>query len=114
MDDQTIQEQIQDWVEDYPDGYLQKSFSKIAAEIGCSVSSVDRYLVYIIAERDDCFPSEVVEKRVEAGFKRGPRKISERDKADIEKYHKQGLEPRDIAYIVGVSPVSVKKYLSKK
>lgn len=107
----SVKEKIRDWVKRNPHGYLQNSYKQIASQIGVAPGSVDKYLVDIIAERDNCLPSEVMEKRVAAGYKRSPRRISDQTRAEIRQLHNEGHEVVDIRYITGYSLYIIKKVI---
>lgn len=112
----SVKQKIQKWVDENPDGYLKKSFKEIADEADVSYTSVQNHLLTIIADRDGILPSEIIQKRKDAGLKQSPRalELSKAEIADIDKYDAEGMDPRDIAYIVGVSLFSVRKHLNKK
>ena len=103
--------QIEAWVEANPNGYLEKSMAEICKEMGLSATLVDWHLHEIIADRDNCLPSEALAKRKEAGFRVG-QGISTEAIAEIRRLHyEEGLSQRDIVYITKISPPTVKKYL---
>jgi len=104
-------QKVEEWVNQNPDGYLKHSLYEIAKRIGVSVPSVDRHLMEIIAARDECLPSEVIERRRQAGFRRSPKKMVESDVNDIRRYHDEGLEIRDIVFITGYSIQTVRKHI---
>ena len=111
-----VRQKIEKWVDENPDGHLKKSYDQIANEAGVSYTSAYRYLLEIIADRDGCLPSDVMKAREDAGLKQSPRamKLSEHEIAEVDKLDAEGMEPRDIAYIVGVGLPAVRKHLSKK
>ena len=104
----SVKEKIQDWVKRNPHGYLQNSYQQMADQIGVSPRSVHRHLIDIISERDNCLPSEVMEKRVAAGYKRSPRRISDETQAEILQLHTEGHESVDIRYVTGYSLYIIK------
>ena len=101
---------IKAWVEANPDGYLQKSFKQIAIETETSTTSVDWHLPEIIADRDGILPSEVMAKRIKAGFR--PRELSIETVAEMRRLHEEeGMSKRDIAYVLKIDIITVRKYL---
>lgn len=107
-------ERILDWVAKNPNGYREMTLDNIAKEAGVSKGSVVGHLFAIIADRDGCLPSEVAKRRAEAGFKQSPRRLSEQDIADIQRYYfDEGMWIRDIIYIMKVSEATVRKYLKE-
>ena len=114
MSEKIAQEKIEKWVEKSPNGYLKGSFAQIAKEIGVSSTSVGNHLERIIAKRDGVLPSEVTTRREKAGFRRSPKKLSPEDVAEIHRlHHKEGKKPKDIAYILGCSEKTVRKYIKE-
>ncbi len=59
---------VVEWLETNPEKWMTQSFKSISDEAGVSVSSIDRYLPELIAERDGILPSQVIQKRREAGM----------------------------------------------
>ena len=110
----TVKEKLQKWIEKNPNGYLEKSYETIGKEIGASNASVCRNLPKLIAERDACLPSKVIEKREANGFKYGKsRQLSTENINEIQhlsKFH----SPHDIAYIMELDIRTVKKYLEER
>ena len=108
-------EKLEKWVEENPDGYLEKSFERIAKEIGISASTVAKQLLKIIAKRDGILPSQVRFKRREAGFKRksaGDTLLSDEQIAKIMELWNLKYDLDDIVYIVKIDRQTVEKYLS--
>ena len=108
----SVRAKIEAWVSEKPDGYLSKTLEQMAEEVGVSKVSIWRYLPEIIAERDGCLPSEVIAKRVSAGFYRGMgHKLNQDEIEKIKKYANKGIPVRDIAYLLKRCPETIKKYL---
>lgn len=108
---QSAKEKVAGWLEKNPDGWLNKSFTSIGKEIDVSATSVDRFLPELIAERDGILPSQVMQKRQEAGFTY-PRK----SKVDSQKIREivennPGAPIRDLVYLAKCSPNTIKKVL---
>ena len=104
---------IENWVRENPNGYLEKTFKAIADEIGIGAGSVHRYLYQVIAQRDNCLPSDVKKRREQAGFKQTPKKLTQEEIDIIRQYRDadEQMPISDIAYITGHSEVTVRKYL---
>ena len=109
----SVREKIEAWVSENPDDYLQKTLKQMAKEIGVSAGSVDRYLPEIIAERDGCMPSDVIDRRKSEGYnRRGPR-LTPNEIEKIHEYAYVGMPSRDIAYMLGRGPKTIEKYMIK-
>ena len=108
-----VRSKIEQWVDENPDGYLQKNLAEIAHEVGVATGSLDRHLYNIIADRDGCLPSEVIAKRAEAGFKRNPTKFSAEEHQKIIDLHNEDMEVCDIAYLTGKSRITVQKHINE-
>lgn len=109
-------EKLAKWVEENPNGYLEKGFRKIAAEADVSHPTVAKNLLKIIADRDGLIVSQVRFKREQAGFSftvKGDEKLSDEKIKKIWELFDQKHDIDDIAYIVDVDERTVKKYLSK-
>ena len=107
---ENARERIEAWVEANPDGYLQKSLQQVAIETGTSITSVDWHLPEIIADRDGILPSEVMARRVKAGFR--PRGLSIETVTEMRRlYDEEGMSKRDIAYLLKINIITVRKYL---
>lgn len=107
---------LEKWVEENPNGYLEKGFKKIADEIGISPSTVAKNLLKIIAERDGVLVSDVRLEREQAGLSfnaKGDVKISDEQIKKIRELFDQKYDVHDIAYLVNLDERTVKKYLSK-
>lgn len=103
-------EKIEAWVEANPDGYFQKSLQQIVIETGTSMTSVDWHLPGIIANRDGILPSEVMAKRIKAGFR--PRELSIETVTEMRRlYEEEGMSKLDIAYLLKINIITVRKYL---
>lgn len=106
-----VKDKLSRWLEENPDGWLRESYKSIAEAAGVSATSVDRYLIELIADRDGIMPSEVLRQREEAGLR-----FLGRAKADQEKIRKvieenPGAHYRDIAYLAKCNPKTVKRIL---
>lgn len=109
-------EKLKKWVEENPDGYLEKGFRKIADEIGISHSTVSRNILKIIAERDGILVSQVRFKRQQAGLTftaAGDTKLSDDQIKKIRELWDMKYDISDIAYIVKVDERTVKNYITK-
>ncbi len=105
----STKEKVAEWLENNPDGWLTQSFEAIRKEIGISAASVDRYLPELIAEREGLLPSQVMQKRQEAGIT-FPRK----SKIDLQKVREviennPDAPVRDLVYLAKCSPNTIKK-----
>ncbi len=107
---QSAKEKVAEWLQNNPDEWLTQSFESISKEIGdVSAASVDRYLPELIADRDDILPSQVMQKRQEAGLTY-PRK----SKIDFQKVREiiennPDAPIRDLVYLAKCSPNTIKK-----
>ena len=107
---ENARQKIEAWVEANPDGYLQKSFQQIVFETGTSMTSVDWHLPGIIANRDGIRPSEVMAKRIKAGFR--SRELSIETVTEMRRlYDEEGMSKLDIAYLLKINILTVRKYL---
>ena len=108
---QSAKDKVAEWLEKNSDRWLTLSFQSISDEVGVSAASVDRYLPELIAERDNILPSEVMQKRQEAGFTY-PRK----SKIDLQKVREiiennPGAPLRDLVYLAKCSPKTIQQVL---
>jgi len=106
---QSAKVKVAEWLENNPDGWLTQSFESIGKEIGLSAASVDRYLPELIAEQEGILPSQVMQKRQEAGLI-FPRK----SKVDFQKVREiiennPDAPLRDLVYLAKCSPNTIKK-----
>ena len=107
---QSAKEKVAEWLQNNPDGWLTQSFESISKEIGnVSAASVDRYLPELIADRDDILPSQVIQKRQEAGMT-----YPRRSKIDFQKVREiiennTDAPLRDLVYLAKCSPNTIKK-----
>ncbi len=104
-------EKLQKYINENPNAYLEKSYETIANEIGTSPISVWRHLPNLIAQRDGCLPSEIVEKRKQQGFDFGQNTKLKPEKIEEIKELSKTLEPIDIAYKLDIDIRTVKAYL---
>lgn len=107
-------DKLKQWVAENPNGYLEMTLNEIAMSAGISKGSVVGHLYDIIADRDDCLPSDVQKRRDKAGFKQSPRGLSQAKIADIRRYYfDEGMAVKDIRYILKVSESTIRKYLQE-
>ena len=103
-------EKIAEWLKNNPDGWLMQSFTSISEEIdGVSATSVDRYLPELIADRDDILPSQVMQKRQEAGMT-----YPGKSRVDFQKVREiiennPDAPVRDLVYLAKCGPSTIKK-----
>ena len=109
---ETAQEKLQKWIEKNPEGYLQKSYEAIGNEIGITSMTVWRNLPKLIAKREGCLPSDIVEKRKEHGLQFGSNILSTEQIQKIKELGKKN-PPIDIAFIMKIDIRTVKKYLGQ-
>lgn len=116
MNNSSVYLSISKWVENNPTGYLEIPYSEIAKECKCSTGSIDRHLPNIIADRDGILPSEVLQKRVDAGIVTAGRypPISTETIQQVYNLHDEGNEVRDISYLTGVGFGTIYKILRKR
>ena len=67
-------EKLKVWIDANPNGYKELSIAKIAKEADVSISTVQRNLTKMIAERDGISQDDVSAQRKAAGFTRDTRK----------------------------------------
>lgn len=109
-----VRDTLKKWVDENPNGYVEMTLENIAEAVGISKGSVVLYLFDIIADRDDCLPSDVRKRRAEAGFKQSPQGLSQDDIAEIQRYYfDDGMPIGDIRYILKVSEATIRKYLQE-
>jgi len=107
---QSPKEKISEWLENNPDGWLTQSFTSISKELdGVSSTSVDRYLPELVADRDGILPSQVMQKRREAGFI-----FPGKSNIDIQKIREiiennPDAPTRDLVYLAKCSPNTIQK-----
>ncbi|MDE0482601.1 MAG: hypothetical protein OXI67_08500 [Candidatus Poribacteria bacterium] len=104
---------VVEWLETNPEKWLTQSFKSISDEAGVSVSSIDRYLPELIAERDGILPSQVIQKRREAGMGH-PRGF----RIDLQKVRKviednPDASIRDLVYMANCSQNTIRRVLKK-
>lgn len=102
---------LRKWIQDNPNGYLEKSYKEISKETGVSEAYVSIIIPEVIADRDGCLPSEVMQKRYDIGH---PRRMSIPDNTrkrivELSKTH----NTRDVAYLTQVSRESVYRILKE-
>ena len=107
-------QKLESWLNNNPQGYLEKTLADIAAEAGTSITSVQRYLYKLVAERDDVLPSDVKSEREAKGFKTSPLSLSTELVQEIYEYKDKGFSVEDIAFVLGIGEGTVKKYLSNR
>ena len=111
---QKPREKLEIWLNNNPQGYLDRTLADIAAEAGTSITSVQRYLYKLIAERDNVLPSDVKKQREAKGFITSPLALSDETVQEIYDYSKKGFGVEDIAFVLGINENTVRKYLSKR
>lgn len=106
-------EKIKKWIEENPEGYLEKSYETIADELGISPASVWRHLSNLIAERDESLPSEIKKKRENIGLRLTANKLSPDKIEEICKQHRENphYKIEDIAYLLDYDVRTIQKYL---
>jgi len=102
---------LENWVKENPNGYLKKSMRQIAKELEISRTTVSIELYRIIAKRDNCLPSDVKEKLIQNETTRDNHKLSKKEKHQIEEMQNENIPEIDIAYYIGRSIESTKKYI---
>ncbi len=113
--DPTLQDKIQEWVENNPDRWYTAEYKDISVETGVSTSTVYRYYMLIVAKAANITPSEVKEKREEHfGVSPWKRRLSDEEIAMIRRLYNAGCSPLDIAFITGRSLSQVGKYKPKR
>ena len=112
---QKPREKLEIWLNNNPQGYLEKTLADIAAEAGTSITSVQKYLYKLISKRDGVLPSDVKAQRKAKGFKTSPRRLSDEIIQEIYEYKdNKGFSIEDIAFVLGINENTVRKYLSKR
>lgn len=106
-----VSEKLQKWIDENPNGHLEKSCKKIGVEINASEMSVSRHINNLVAARDNRLPSEVAAERKAAGFCQGSKKLSDEQIAQIRKYADQGDTLIDICFKTKHDKRTVEKYL---
>ena len=110
----SVRDKLTAWVESNPQGYYSKTLAEIASEAGVSPASVSNVLPEVMARFEGVLPSMVIAKRREAGFTRiGREGLSLNQQRQISTLHRRCTEVVDIAYLVGVSPRRVRKFIAE-
>ncbi len=113
--DPTLQEKLQQWVENNPDRWYTAKYEDISVETGVSMSTVYRYFKLIVARAANILPSEVQAKReAHGGVSPWKRKLSDEEIAEIQQLFDEGRTPTDISFITGRSLAQVAKYKPKE
>lgn len=112
--DPEIQRKIKEWIEKHPERIYTAKYKDIAVEADVSLPSLYRYFPVIAARAVKLLPSEVIEKRREAGGM-GPLrvKLTDAEVAEIQRLFAEGTKPIDIAFITGHSLSKVEQYRPK-
>lgn len=107
----TVRQRLAKWLEANPEAWLTESYETIANQTNMSAGSVNRHLLELVAERENILPSDVKEKRQEAGHVHQRRTKTDPDKIRkvIEDYPDADI--RDWAYLVGCHPTSIERFL---
>lgn len=110
---QRIKKIVAEWLEANPEKWSTKSFKSISEEAGVSVSSVDKYLPELVAEREGILPSEVIQKRKEAGMghPRGSKVDLQKVREIIE--NNPDAPIRDLVYMAKCSQNTIRRILKK-
>ena len=113
--DPTLQEKLEQWVENNPDRWYTAKYEDISMESGVSASTVYRHYLVAVARAANILPSEVQKKREEhAGVSPWKRKLTPEEIAEIRRLFDEGYTPLDIVFVTGRSLAQIRKYKPKK
>ena len=108
-----VRQRLAKWLNTNPDAWLTESFQSIAEQTDMSAGSVNRHLLELVAARENILPSDVKNRRQEAGHVHQRRTKTDPDKIRAVIKDNPGADPRDWAYLVGCHPTVIERFLKE-